>query len=194
MAGDDRSASAMAGTYRRVVVGVDDSAGGLAALRCAVSMARAGHSQLVAVRCWDIGLPRHGGRRSRHGRHHGVLLFYNGVQQCMASDNLVRDVFRAALGGIPKDLAVTISTPGGDPGAVLTRIAAADGDVLVVGTRPGHHAKRLIYGSVSKYCYNRARSPVVVVSAPTAGTGLPPPSYQPTAPAALGHALGSVGR
>jgi len=180
MAGDNRSASAIASTYRRVVVGVDDSAGGLAALRCAVSMARAGHSHLVAVRCWDIGLPRHGGHRNRHGSHHGMLLFYNGVLQCMASDNLVSEVFRAALGGIPKDLAVTVSTPEGDPGAVLTRIAETDGDVLVVGTEPGHHARRLVYGSVSKYCFNRARCPVVVVPAAAEGAA----SYQPTAPAA----------
>lgn len=39
-----------AGTGRRVVVGVDDSAGGLAALGYGAGMARDGDSQLVAVR------------------------------------------------------------------------------------------------------------------------------------------------
>jgi nucleotide-binding universal stress UspA family protein len=185
MAGDDMSAGAMTGAYRRVVVGVDDSAGGLAALRCAVRMARAGHSQLVAVRCWDIGLPRHGGHRNRHGSHHGMLLFYNGVQQRMASDNLVCDVFRAALGSVPKDLAVTISTPEGDPGAVLTRMAEANGDVLVVGSEAGHHARRLFYGSVSKYCWDRAQCPVVVVPAPAAGPGRTAPSFRSAAPASV---------
>lgn len=184
MKGDGGSASAIPGTYRRVVVGVDDSDGGLAALRYAVSMARARHSQLVAVRCWDIGLPRHGGRRNRRGSHHGMLLFYNGVQQRMASGHLVSDVFRAVLGGVPPDLAVTISTPEGDPGVVLTRIAETDGDVLVVGTEPGHHARRLVYGSVSKYCCNRARCPVVVVPAPAKEPGGPPSRYQPADPAA----------
>lgn len=156
-----------AGTYQRVVVGVDDSAGGLAALQRAVSMARSSGAQLVAVRSWDIGLPRHGGRRHRRRGHHTVMLVYNGVQQRMESDNLIRDAFQAANGGVPDDVAVTIRTPEGDPGLVLTRIAQADGDVLVVGTKPGYRARRLVHGSVSRYCSKHAQCPVVVV--PDAG-------------------------
>lgn len=167
MAGDGEGSGTggSAGTYRRVVVGVDDSAGGLAALRRAVSMARAGHSQLVAVRSWDLGLPRHGGRR-RRGHHTAVLLFYNGVQPRIESDSLVRDAFRTAAGGIPDDVAVTIRTPEGDPGVVLTRIAEAGGDVLVVGTEHRHIVRRLVHGSVSRYCLRRAQCPVIVVGEP----------------------------
>lgn len=157
-----------AGTYRRVVVGVDDSAGGLAALRCAVGMARTGRSRLVAVRSWDLGLPRHGGRWRRRRRHHGLVLVCCGVQHRAESGNLVRHAFETALGGIPDDLTVTVSTPEGDPGVVLTGIAEAAGSVLVVGTEHGHIARRFVHGSVSRYCLRRARCPVVVVSAPVA--------------------------
>jgi nucleotide-binding universal stress UspA family protein len=171
--GEGSAAGEGAGTYRRVVVGVDDSAGGLVALQRAVSMARSGGAQLVAVRSWDIGLPRHGGHRHWHRGRHTVMLVYNGVQQRMESDNLIRDAFQAANGGVPDDVAVTIRTPEGDPGLVLTRIAEADGDVLVVGTEPGLRARRLVRGSVSRYCSDHARCPVVVVPAPTAGAGRP---------------------
>ncbi len=167
--GEGSGTGGSAGTYRRVVVGVDDSAGGLAALRCAVSMARTSHSQLLAVRSWDLGLPRHGGRR-RRSHHTAVLLCYNGVQQRIESDNLVRQTFQAAVGGVPDNVAVTIETPEGDPGVVLTCIAEAGGGVLVVGTEPGHIARRLVRGSVSRYCLSHANCPVIVVPAPA---GLP---------------------
>jgi hypothetical protein len=91
----------------------------------------------------------------------------------MESENLIRDAFQAANGGVPDDIAVTIRTPEGDPGLVLTRIAQADGDVLVVGTEPGLRARRVVHGSVSRYCSDHARCPVVVVPAPGPGTGFP---------------------
>jgi nucleotide-binding universal stress UspA family protein len=149
-------------TYRRVVVGVDDTAGGLAALRRAVSLARDGQAQLVAVRTWELGLPRHGGRRLRQGPRPRRVLFYNGVQQCMQSDTLVRQSLQTAAGALPADLPLTITTPRGDPAVVLTAMAAAD-DLLVVGTGPHHAMKRLVHGSVSVYCRTHARCPVVVV-------------------------------
>jgi len=162
-----------AGGYRRVVVGIDDSAGGLAALQRAVSMARSGSAELVAVRSWDIGLPRHGGRRRRHRSHRGMVLMYNGVQQRMASGNLIHRAFQAATGGVPVDVAVIIRTPEGDPGLTLTRITKTEGDVLVVGTQRGHRPGRLVRGSVSRYCSKHALCPVVVVPAPVAAAGLP---------------------
>jgi Universal stress protein family len=58
-------------TVGLVVVGVDDSPTGLSALRWAVDRARNGGAQLVAVRSWALGLPRHGGRlRRRPARVH----------------------------------------------------------------------------------------------------------------------------
>jgi len=157
--------------YRRIVVGVDDSQGGLAALQRAVDMARTGNSPLVAIRSWGLGLPRHGGNRHRRlGSDHGhVVLFFNGAEQRDESAKLVRRAFRNATGGVPKDVAVVIETPEGDPGAVLAKYAA-DGDVLVVGTEHNQAMKRLVHGSVSHYCQAHARCPVVIVPAAEASS------------------------
>jgi len=156
--------SGNAGTYGRIVVGVDDTAGGLAALRQAVGLARDSGSQLVAVRSWELGLPRHGGRRNRHARHLATGVSYHGTQQRANSRHLVRQALRAAGGGLAPDVPVTIRTPHGDPGVALTTIARA-GDVLVVGTEPRHNMRRLVHGSVSDYCRAHAHCRVVVVAA-----------------------------
>ncbi|SRR5712692_6688906 len=161
-----KDADTGAGTRHRIVVGVDDSPGGLAALRWAVQQARLSGSQLVAVRSWALGLPRHGGRRQR--RKHGlpVVLSFAGDEQRDESAKLVRQAFRGASGSIPRDVALTIEIPEGDPGPVLTNIAASDGDLLVVGTEERKRVKRLVHGSVSSYCSGHAHCPVAVVTVP----------------------------
>ncbi len=149
--------------WGRVIVGVDDSPGGVAALQWAVGLARSQETQLVAVRAWALGLPEHGGRRHRRdGRHHVVLVF-RGTERREGAAKLVRRTFRAATGGVPHDLAVSIETPEGDPAAVLTDLAAEPGDLLVVGSQRGHVLKRLMHGSVSRYCSRRSSCPVVVI-------------------------------
>jgi nucleotide-binding universal stress UspA family protein len=175
----------------RIVVGIDDSPAGLAALRWAVEGARTANAQLVAVRSWALGLPRHGGRRRHRGNlHPHVVLVFDGTEQRDASAKLVRKAFHVAVGGVPRDVTVTIETPQGDPGAVLTGIAAADGDLLVVGANRHPSARRLVHGSVSRYCCLHAHCPVVVIpagpeagtarfSADAAGPALPASSSQP---------------
>ena len=156
------------GTHGRVVVGVDDTLGGLAALQRAVGLARDSGAPLVAVRSWGLGLPRHGGHRHRHmgANHLHLVPFFDGAEQSKGSAHLVRLAFMEAMGDVPRDVNVTIATPEGDPGRVLTEVAS-DGDVLVVGTEPDRHLKRLMHGSVSRYCREHARCPVLVVG--TAG-------------------------
>lgn len=154
-----------AGTRRRIVVGVDDSSGGLSALQWAVRQARSSKSQLVAVRSWALGLPRHGGRRHRRKRHSPVVLLFAGNEQRAESAEIVRQAFGSAIGGIPGDVALVVKTPEGDPGPALAGLATADGDVLVVGTEPGRSLKRLVHGSVSRYCTEHAHCPVVVIRA-----------------------------
>jgi nucleotide-binding universal stress UspA family protein len=147
---------------RRIIVGIDDSPSGLAALQWAVDRARSCPAQLVAVRSWALGLPRHGGRH-RHVVHPRVVLFFKGAEQRDASAKLVRDTFLAATGSRPRDVGVTVRTPEGDPGAALTRIAIRDGDLIVVGRRHGPgwwHGHR---GSVGRYCRLHASCPVVMV-------------------------------
>ena len=148
----------------RVVVGVDDSPGGLAALRWAVKFARSRGAQLVAVRVWELGMRRHGGRRVLgNGRGHVVLAF-PGAQQRKVAANLTKRAFRAA-GGVPDDLDMIIETPEGNPGPVLTQIATGTGDVLVVGSTRGHLLGRAVHGSVSAYCARHSLCPVTVVAA-----------------------------
>src|SRR5215472_8979508 len=153
---------------QRVVVGVDDTLGGLVALQRAVDLARDSGAPLVAVRSWGLGLPRHGGHRHRHmgANHLHMVPFFNGAEQSKESAHLVRLTFMEAMGNVPPDVDVTIATPEGDPGRVLTEVAS-DGDVLVVDTEHDQHLKRLVHGSVSRYCREHARCPVVVVG--TAG-------------------------
>ena len=160
----------------RVIVGVDDSPGGLMALRWAVGLARSANAPLVAVRVWALGLPRHGGlRRHGDGRGHVVLTFRGNVPR-QAAAKLVRQAFRTAVGGIPGDVDVTIETPEGNPGPALTQFASASGDVLVVGTTSGHGMKRAVHGSVSAYCSAHLPGQVSVIAA-----GLP--GQDPAGPA-----------
>jgi nucleotide-binding universal stress UspA family protein len=157
----------LAGTPRRIVVGVDDSPSGLAVLRWAVSQARAGGAQLVAVRSWALGLPRHGGRRRRRPVrvHPHLVLSFDGIEQCQGAAEIVRESFQIAPGGPPPGVAVTVQTPEGDLGVRLTDIATADGDLLVVGQERGLSLRRLLHGSVSRYCGGHSSCPVVIVPA-----------------------------
>jgi len=150
----------------RIIVGVDDSPGGLAALRWAVHRAQARHCQLIAVRAWALRLPRHGGRRIRDDRHRHVVVSFAGSVQRSTAGAVIQRSFQLTSGGIPADVPVRIATPEGDPGTVLTGMAQRDGDLLVVGTRPGHSARHAVHGSVSGYCARHARCPVAVIPAP----------------------------
>jgi nucleotide-binding universal stress UspA family protein len=164
-ASDPQRPAAATAPPGRIVVGVDDSPAGVAALRWAVGQARSGGRQLVAVRSWALGLPRHGGRRrGRMGPlHPHIVLYFDGTEQRDACATLIRRSFRRAAGGVPRDVAVTVQTPEGDPGAALTSIADA-GDMIVLGRgEPG--LRRVLHGSVSGYCRRHSRCPVVVVPA-----------------------------
>jgi nucleotide-binding universal stress UspA family protein len=175
----------------RVVVGVDDTPGGLAALRYAVALARSRGAQLVAVRCWALGLPRHGGRRHRHGGSRLLAVGYTGTLARETAAEIVRQVFRDAVGGMPCDLAVRIETPHGDPGAALVSLASRDTDMLVVGRRPGHPASRAVHGSVARYCNHYCRCPVVAVPPDEPGSAL---GLRRTERSRRGRARGSTRR
>lgn len=149
----------------RIIVGVDDSPGGQSALRLAVAQARISRAQLVAVRSWALGLPRHGGlRRRRLGPlHPHIVLHWDRTMQREASRDFVRRCLSDTLGGMPEDVAVAIRTPEGEPAAALTSIAKAEGDVIVVGQAPQMTVRRALHGSVGRYCRAHARCPVVIV-------------------------------
>jgi nucleotide-binding universal stress UspA family protein len=150
-------------TGGRVVVGIDDSPAGLAALRCAIGFARSRGARLVAVRAWALGLPRHGGLRRQRSRT-PVVIAFRGAEPGHAARRLTRRVLREAAPDALGDVDVTIQTPEGNPGPVLTQIASGSGDVLVVGTTPGPSLRRTVHGSVSAYCTTHAHCPVTVVT------------------------------
>jgi nucleotide-binding universal stress UspA family protein len=152
-------------TGGRVIVGIDDSPAGLAALRWAVERARSSGASLVAVRSWALGLPRHGGRGRQRLAHLPVVMYFGGSEQRVASAKLVRRAFATASGGLPKDVRVTVRTPEGDPGAALTRVAARPGDLIVLGGGHAPRWRRARHGSVSGYCLRHSNCPVVVVPA-----------------------------
>src|SRR5579859_1968847 len=90
-------------TGGRVVVGIDDSPGGIAALRWAIEFARSRGARLVAVRAWALGLPRHGGLR-RHRDRTPVVLTFRGAEPGAAARRLTRRAFRDAGVDAPGDL------------------------------------------------------------------------------------------
>ena len=147
----------------RVVVGIDDSPAGLAALRWAIGFARSRGARLVAVRAWALGLPRHGGLR-RHRSRTPVVIAFHGAEPGHAAMRLTKWALREAAPDALDDVDVMIETPEGNPGPVLTQIASGDDDVLVVGTTQGPSLKRAVHGSVSAYCTAHAHCPVTVVT------------------------------
>jgi nucleotide-binding universal stress UspA family protein len=151
------------GQISRVIVGIDDSSAGLAALATATDLARSYGARLVAVRSWALGLPRHGGRRLRHLSHPHVVLSFAGAGQRAAATVLIGNAFMAAVGQMPKDITVTLETPESDPAVALVGLGSQPGDVIVVGTGGGDLMRRLVHGSVSNYCTRHAGCPVLVV-------------------------------
>jgi len=175
------SPAAGAPAIKRVIVGSDDSPAGLAALATATELATSSHAELVAVRAWALGLPRHGGRRMRHIRHPHVVLSFSGTEQRAAAASLTRKAFRAAVGRVPTDLPLSIQTPESDPALALVGLATREGDILVVGTRSASWIGRLVHGSVSHYCARHARCPVLLVArgAPSRVPQQPAPESRP---------------
>ena len=164
------SGAAAYGTARRVIVGIDDTPVGQAALRWAVIKARSDGAQLIAVRAWALGLPKHGGRRHRHPDRSPVVFTFAGDSEREAATALIRKVFLRTVGGKPRDIAVRFEVLEGDPAIVLTQLAIADGDLLVLGDHHASSMHRIVHGSVGRYCSAHSRCPVVIVSPTGAAT------------------------
>ena len=124
-----------------VIVGVDRSLHGLAALRVAVLEAERRGVQLCAVRV-QAALPS------------------------PAAYEEIDEAFAEALGGIPEGIDLRRELMFPPVAAALTRRAGAEGDLLVVGEsgRGAWHA--LWSGSVNRGCLRRAHCPVMAVPAP----------------------------
>jgi nucleotide-binding universal stress UspA family protein len=137
---------------QRVFLGVGDSVASLEAVRVAVREARRRDATLYAIRVWNpsaaAGTPD--------------LARMREVWQVEAWDR-AEQAFDEAMGGFPHDIGVRVLTPHGVVGALLTRLAGREDDLLVVGTGRSGWLHRLLRGSISRYCLARAHCPVLVV-------------------------------
>jgi nucleotide-binding universal stress UspA family protein len=130
-----------------VVVGVDGSDAGLAALKWADHYASATGASLRIVTSWE------------HAMAYGVPMMFEGyhpnADARVVVDKAITDVT------LPEER-VEVCVQEGSAGPVL--VAASEGaQALVVGSQ-GHGAvSSLLLGSVSAYCVHHSASPVVVV-------------------------------
>jgi nucleotide-binding universal stress UspA family protein len=162
----------------RVVVGVDGSAGSLAALRFAFDEAKRRATGLLVVTAFELpdvwsityGLPV---STSEEQIRDNVL------------ENTRRIVTEALGGQLTADGApdVAIAAQGGGPAQVLVS-AAAGSPLLVVGSRGLGGFRRMLLGSVSLQCVQHAFCPVTVVRSAADGDPAETPKLA-GAPAAI---------
>ena len=136
----------------RIVVGVDGSPHGTAAVRWALTQAVATGSDLDAVACWEW--PATAG-----GFAPVADLDLSGPTRATADASVAE-----ALADTPGADGVTVRTTVSEGYAprILMGIAA-DADLLVVGSRGHGELRGLVLGSVGLHCASHARCPVVVV-------------------------------
>jgi nucleotide-binding universal stress UspA family protein len=118
-----------------------------------------------------------------------VVFAFAGDNQREVATALVSEEFVSTVGGIPSDIAVRIEVPEGDPAVVLTQLAVADGDLLVLGDHHASSMHRMVHGSVSRYCTTHSRCPVVIVSP----TGSATAEHESPSQSGPNHASGSAG-
>jgi nucleotide-binding universal stress UspA family protein len=127
--------------HPRVVVGVDDSLSGLAAIRVAVAEARRRHLPLYAVRSRTTGLA------------------------CIDSGTTTT-AFLNALGVLPADIEIEQTVSMLTIAEALCTAAADPRDLIVVGASGKGLWHRFWFGSVAHSLAHRARCPVMAVPAP----------------------------
>jgi nucleotide-binding universal stress UspA family protein len=145
-------------TRNEIVVGLDDSPSGKAALSWAAEQAIRTHTVLRAVHVldWPYGANDTASPSSRGRRN---LTFEEAQEAYVASITKVFD----DIAPRPDWL---IQFAKGEPGPVLVR-QSRDAQLLVMGTREHVGVGRLVVGSISHYCLSHAVCPVVAVPAQT---------------------------
>ena len=138
----------------RIVVGVDGSGTGLAALRWALDEAALRHWPVIVVHAYET--PAFGIER---------VTTRSPVLDLAPSARAVADeqVRRARSGGRGHGVPLETVVAEGDPARVLVD-AALDDDLLVVGSRGRGGVAELVLGSTSHRAAAHARCPVVVVT------------------------------
>jgi nucleotide-binding universal stress UspA family protein len=139
-----------------IVVGVDTSDGGKAALAFAHEEARLRDATLRAVHAWQFGYIGYAG--------------FEGAQPTMGGDiNELRAAAVARLDAVlhevipdPSEVDIEQRIVQGTAGGALVD-ESQDADLLVVGSRGHGGFAQLLLGSVSQQCAHHAACPVVIV-------------------------------
>ena len=160
------------GSHGRVVVGVDDSPGGRAALRFAAEEAELRKAELHIVCAWSLP-----GGHTGHGAYPGPL------RDAVVEDaRCTLDTLACEVSGAHPNVAYVLAV--GEPPPARALIGASQhADLVVVGSRGRGGFAGLLLGSVSAQVVHHAHCPVVVVR-PTNGS-------VPTEPENSGYPLGS---
>ena len=149
-------------TYH-VVVGVDGSAHGEAALRFALAEAEAHAGQVTAVFAWQVPFLSIPGAFDREELEKAGMAF------------LIEKV--SAVAPSPKVPLSTVVAEGDPAESLIT--AAKNADLLVVGTHGRSTLRGLLVGAVSLRCIMGAPCPVTVVKLPNEVTGVAPEGTDP---------------
>lgn len=144
---------------KRIVVGVDRSDVSAAALRWALEEAVRWEAELAVVHAWNTPYPV---------EPWGLVVtpidrneFFEG------SRALIEDMVEAAItAGAPRSASITPLPVEDAAGPGLVR-AAADADLLVVGSRGRGGFAALLVGSASLHCLHAASCPVAIIRAPS---------------------------
>ena len=156
------------GNYGRVVVGVDDSRGGRAALRFAAEEAELRKAELHIVCAWSLP-----GGHTGHGAYPGPL------RDAVVEDaQCTLDTLAYEVSGTHPNVACVLAVGEPPPARALIE-ASRNADLVVVGSRGRGGFAGLLVGSVSAQVVHHAHCPVVVVR-PTNGS-------EPTEPESSGY-------
>ncbi|MBC9822893.1 universal stress protein [Terrabacter sp. MAHUQ-38] len=142
-------------TATRIVAGVDGSQASVHALRWAWRQAQSTGATLSAVIAWDQ--PAHDAEAAYAGV--GPLVDWEGAARLHVEDSIRETVGEDGLPG------VTPVVTWGRPAAVLME-AAADADLLVVGTHGHQGLLGTLSGSVSLHLAHHAPCPLTIIPSP----------------------------
>jgi nucleotide-binding universal stress UspA family protein len=134
-----------------IVVGLDQSESGAAALRWAEAQARLSGSRLRIVHAWQLQAPE-------------VFIAAAELREAKAQDARARATqwIRDALGDAPDVPPWTLEVVEANPGLALVE-RSRQASLMVIGTREHTGLRRLVAGSVSHYALSHATCPVVAV-------------------------------
>ncbi|HPU13945.1 MAG TPA: universal stress protein [Aeromicrobium sp.] len=138
----------------RIVVGLDDSPAGRAALAWAAAEAELRGAELKIFHVWQIDMS------IAMAATEIPWKIYEDDARTSAATLLEETIGSVDAAGNPRAVEVVQ----GAPGPVLVE-ASRDADLLVVGTQVHTGISRVLFGSVSHYCLTHAASAVVAVPA-----------------------------